>query len=312
MRGTVALTDYGWYEFLAARKPHEVNFWTPSPRRRFNADPFSPFFFKLKSPHNAICGFAHFFEWTTLPDWLAWQCFGEGNGCRSFDEMRERIHRLRQGIRYEPTGPLDEIGCILLLHPVFFPPEDWVKQPSDWKVRIQVSKQYDLDTGEGARIWQECQARRSESPVIAHVSEIPEVERREPPYGAPHLAVSRLGQGTFRVAVTEAYERACAVTGEHSLPALDAAHIKPFAQSGPHDVRNGLLLRADLHRLFDSGYVTVTPELRLEVSSRLRQDYQNGRSYYPLHGTSVRTPRTVSQFPSSELLRWHNDHVFLG
>jgi putative restriction endonuclease len=71
----------------------------------------------------------------------------------------------------------------------------------------------------------------------------------------------RLGQGTFRIATIQAYERACAVTGEHSLPALEAAHIRPFAEGGTHDVSNGLLLRADLHRLFDRGYVTVTPKL---------------------------------------------------
>jgi putative restriction endonuclease len=65
----------------------------------------------------------------------------------------------------------------------------------------------------------------------------------------------------------DAYGRACAVTQEHSLPALEASHIQPYAKDGPHDVRNGVLLRADLHRPFDQGYVTITPEYRLEVSS---------------------------------------------
>src|SRR6058998_2366472 len=83
---------------------------------------------------------------------------------------------------------------------------------------------------------------------------------------------------------TEAYNRACAVTQEHSLPALEAAHIRPFAKEGPHEVRNGLLLRADLHRLFEQGYLTVTPEYTLDVSDRLQHDYHNGKSYYPLRG----------------------------
>ena len=90
--------------------------------------------------------------------------------------------------------------------------------------------------------------------------------------------------------MTEAYNRACAVTQEHSLPALEAAHIRPFAKEGPHEVRNGLLLRADLHRLFEQGYLTVTPNYTLEVSDRLRHDYQNGRSYYPLRGTRISVP----------------------
>jgi putative restriction endonuclease len=123
---------------------------------------------------------------------------------------------------------------------------------------------------------------------------------------------NRLGQGIFRVAVTEAYGRACAVTREHSLPALEAAHIKPFAAEGPHTVNNGLLLRSDLHRLFDRGYVTVTPDYRLEVSRLLKEHFQNGKSYYPLHGRGLELPMVARQRPDQELLRWHNEHRFMS
>ena len=133
-----------------------------------------------------------------------------------------------------------------------------------------------------------------------------------PRYGAARLVEPRLGQGTFRVAVLDAYDRACAVTGEHSLPALEAAHIRAYAQSGPHEVCNGLLLRADLHRLFDTGYITVTPELRLVVGDRLRGDYRNGRSYYPLHGAQLQVPTTRSHQPAKDFLEWHNEHTFRG
>ena len=74
----------------------------------------------------------------------------------------------------------------------------------------------------------------------------------------------------------------CAITGEHSLPALDAAHIRPFALEGPHETRNGLLLRSDLHKLFDHGYRRAE-DFRVEVSNRLREEYQNG-IHNPLHG----------------------------
>jgi putative restriction endonuclease len=100
----------------------------------------------------------------------------------------------------------------------------------------------------------------------------------------------------------DAYSRACAVTHEHSLPALEASHIQPYAEDGPHDVRNGVLLCADLHRLFDQGYVTITPEHRLEVSPRLKEDYQNGRSYYPLHGVKISVPDAAEDSPSTEFL----------
>jgi hypothetical protein len=58
--GTIAITDQGWYEFLAARPGlHEAIFWSPSPRRAAVAPEFSPFLFKLRLPHNATCGFAY-------------------------------------------------------------------------------------------------------------------------------------------------------------------------------------------------------------------------------------------------------------
>ena len=112
--------------------------------------------------------------------------------------------------------------------------------------------------------------------------------------------------------MTDAYGRACAVTEEHSLPALEAAHIRAFARDGPNDVRNGVLLRADLHRLFDKGYLTITEDLKLEVSSRLRRDYSNGRSYYPLHGRPIRPPASPDHSPLAEYLRWHNEAVYLA
>lgn len=307
MLGTVAVTDFGWYEFLSAQTGlSEVNFWTPSARHAFSSEPFAPFFFKLKAPHNSIAGFAFFANYSALPDWLAWECFGPGNGCSSLAEMRRRIQAIRVRIRYEETGGAGEIGCIGLVHPVFFRREDWIPQPADWHPRTVVSKRYDIAVGEGARIWAECQRR------AAITTDLPLVKDRSERYGNPTVIHPRLGQGTFRIAVTDAYERACAVTNEHSLPALDAAHIRPFADDGPHDPRNGLLLRADIHRLFDKGYVTITPNFRLLVSPRLRADFHNGRTYYPLHESSVRLPGAPHLRPDPDLLRWHNENAFLG
>ena len=72
----------------------------------------------------------------------------------------------------------------------------------------------------------------------------------------------RLGQGAFRVLVTDAYRRRCTISNERTLPVLEAAHIRPYADNGPHQLSNGLLLRSDLHRLFDLGYFTVDPDRR--------------------------------------------------
>ena len=124
------------------------------------------------------------------------------------------------------------------------------------------------------------------------------------------LVRPRLGHGAFRVAVTGAYGGACAVSREHSLPVLEAAHIRPYADEGAHDVANGLLLRADIHRLFDAGYVTVTPDHRFVVSRRLAQEWENGKAYYAMEGRSIALPPRAADRPDVELLRWHNEHVF--
>lgn len=76
--------------------------------------------------------------------------------------------------------------------------------------------------------------------------------------------------------------------------------------------KDGLLLRSDLHTLFDRGYMTVTPSLELEVSRRIREDFENGRHYYALHGEGVRAPVDKVQRPSPDFLNWHNDEVYLG
>jgi putative restriction endonuclease len=313
MTGTIAITDDGWYRFLADRPDlTELNFWTPSARRSFLAPPFSPFLFKLRAPHNAICGFGYFAQFSRLPDWLAWDSFGLGNGCVSFGEMRSRIARIRARIRYDERTGSDEIGCIQLVSPTFFSPDAWVPQPRDWRPRTQTAVKYDLAAGEGRRVWDACLERAASAQAVAAPSEFLLSVERGPRYGEPRLVQPRLGQATFRIAVLDAYGRGCAVTEEHSLPALEASHIRPYGQDGPHEVRNGLLLRADLHRLFDTGYATVTADLRLQISARLREDYRNGRTYYPLHGARVHVPALASHRPDKAFLEWHNEHVFRG
>ena len=132
-------------------------------------------------------------------------------------------------------------------------------------------------------------------------------------YGAEYLARARLGQGAFRVLVTEAYHRRCAITGERTLPVLEAAHIRPYAESGPHRISNGILLREDLHTLFDDGYITLSPDLRVKVSSRIREEFENGREYYAHHGQPlVAMPERAEERPDTDLLRWHNEHVFVA
>ena len=116
-------------------------------------------------------------------------------------------------------------------------------------------------------------------------------------FGKQLLVKPRLGQGAFRILVTDIYGRRCAVTQERTLPALEAAHIRPYSEGGAHEGQNGLLLRRDIHSLFDAGYVTVTPNLHFEVSRRIREEFDNGKHYYALHGQQIIVPENVGHRP---------------
>lgn len=310
MVGTIAVTDFGWYSHLRSRPGlEEVNFWKPSANRAYSVPEYSPFMFKLKAPHNAVCGFGFFARYVSLPDWLAWETFGPGNGCESLSEMRQRIGAIRERIGF--TGPASSpIGCVLLVRPTFFPEADWIRQPTDWPSRTVSDKRYDLAVGEGARVWSECLERAGSALSSLATPGVAEPSLPTARYGSPRLVQPRLGQGTFRIAVMDAYGWRCSVTGEHSLPALEAAHIRAYGDDGPHDVRNGLLFRADFHRLFDKGYLTVADDLRLEVSPRLREEFDNGHSYYPFHGKPLRLPQREELRPLSEYLAWHREHRY--
>jgi len=309
MRGFVANTDYQWYEFLSARPDiDEVNFWQPGGEREFKIlRRGQPVLFRLKSPHNAIAGVGFFVHFSILPVSLAWAAFSAKNGAESERAMRDRVEKYRR--RFDKgTGPGEDyrIGCILLAEPTFFLAGSWVREPSDWSPQIVQGRTLDLSTGEGLRIWSEVMDRIGRRRVIAEPA--PEGAR----YGPERLIQPRLGQGTFRVLVTDVYRRRCAVTGERTLPVLEAAHVRPYAEGGRHELANGILLRSDLHTLFDRGYVTITPDYRLEVSRRIRDEFENGRDYYALHGREVRVPVGSDERPAPILLDWHNTHKFKG
>jgi putative restriction endonuclease len=112
--------------------------------------------------------------------------------------------------------------------------------------------------------------------------------------------------------ITDAYRSRCAMTSERTLPVLEAAHIRPYAAGGEHALSNGLLLRSDLHKLFDLGYLTVDPkDLAINVSQKIREEYENGRAYYALHGKRLAQPENVLAIPSKESLDYHAS-IFRG
>jgi putative restriction endonuclease len=305
----VAVTDYDWFQLHASKSGvDEVNFWRPSPDASFKAlSPNEVLLFKLHSPRNFIVGGGFFTRFLHLPISLAWEAFGEGNGVRSLIEMRDRIAKYRRSPI--ETGDNPTIGCILLAEPFFFSEVEWIPVPSDFSLNVVQGKGYDSESGNGKALWAAVSERLA-AHTTASLNPGPATiaAAKTARYGEPILVRPRLGQGSFRVIVTDAYERRCAITGERTLPALEAAHIKPYGSGGPHNPENGLLLRSDLHKLFDQAYVTVDADaLKVVVSNRIREEFENGRDYYQLHGRAIRLPREADAMPSREHLAFHNN-----
>jgi putative restriction endonuclease len=307
----LAVTDNNWFKFLSDRSPDEINFWQPGGNTVFKAtDPGAPFLFKLHSPYNYIVGGGFFVRHSFLPLSLAWDAFGEKNGTPDYSTLRTAIQKYRSKEGKTELDPI--IGNIILGNPFFFPESDWIDVSDFWPKNITQGKTFNTEAEIGSRIWWQVSERINRQNMIpSELNHEPTIVAVKERYGDPYLTRPRLGQGAFRVLVTEAYERRCAVTGEKTLPVLYAAHIKPYGQNGPHEVRNGLLLREDLHILFDRGYLTVTEDHHVEVSNRIKEDYGNGREYYAMHGKKLLIlPGREEDRPAQEYLRWHNEHVY--
>lgn len=111
------------------------------------------------------------------------------------------------------------------------------------------------------------------------------VELAEIPGGHRRLtALGRIGQDEFRRQLLMRFGPVCAFTGPQPEKSLHAAHVIPYAKSARHELAGGLLLRADLHALFDGGLITVDGNLKVRIDPSLRSFRELAR----LDGSSLR------------------------
>ncbi|MBI1332783.1 MAG: HNH endonuclease [Armatimonadetes bacterium] len=300
----VGVTDYDWFRQLRSDQPSEVNFWLPSPNQGFRyLNPGQPFLFKLHSPRNYIVGGGYFACFSVLPVSLAWDAFGRKNGVESKAELLSRITKYRSKSE-RLSDP--EIGCIVLTEPFFFDEENWIDQPSDWSPNIVRGKGYGMYHGIGGQIWDQILGRATM--VVREQSR----NQREM-FGNSYLQKARLGQGAFRVLTLQNYSGRCCITGENTAPVLQAAHIQAVHKDGDHRLQNGLLMRADIHILFDRGLIGMDEDYRIRISPQIREQYLNGRVYYEHDGQLMRSiPKDEELRPDRDLLKVRMDEMFVA
>jgi Predicted restriction endonuclease len=309
MRLYIGVTDGDWYRFLANR-PHltEANFWRPSGAARFRAlKPGEPFFFKTHHPHNQVVGGGVFAAFELLPLSTAWEIFQEANGTTGLAQMRQRISHYRK----QPISDIEDpiIGCILLRDVRFFASP--MAPPPDFAPNIVQGKTYDLARDPSADYFNRLVARLLNEPDNMAASS-GTWHRDGPVLGDPRLVPQRLGQRAFQAVVLNAYRHQCAITGSRLRPTLQAAHIRPVKEGGRHRLDNGILLRSDVHTLFDRGYLSIDPDYRLRVSSRLRKEFDAGDEFYQREGHKIALPENRRDYPDPEVLSWHLREVFIA
>ncbi|MGQ4269981.1 HNH endonuclease [Nocardiopsis changdeensis] len=318
MKAYVGVTDHSWAEFLAQRSHlKEINFWRPSSEQAFKRiDTGDLFLFKTRYPHNRIVGGAVFSRFARVPISRAWEAFGEGNGRKSPEELRDALNRYRVKNGKPAIRPGEDplIGCIMLRDPVFFEEGTTFPAPPGFtKNQVQGQGFDDILGDDRHAAYFTPIAERVLDAIGDPVNDSPEDtatwQHDGPTRGGYGRVRRRLGQQAFKLALLEAYGGRCAITGLGLPPALEAAHIHPVADGGLHRLDNGLLLRADLHRLFDAGYIAVSPDFTVRISPRLHGEA--AAEYAALEGTEIRLPENKADRPAVDALRHHMRTVFL-
>ena len=310
VRGFVGVTDNGWYRLLADRPDllGEVNFWRPGGGGFRALRPGEPFFFKTHAPHNRVVGGGFFGGAVRLPASEAWDLLGPANGAVSLEQMVDRIVHYRREALAPGEDPV--IGCIFIRDVTFFPDDLTFDPPPGFSSNVVQGKGYDMGDERYSRYFGDLM--QMVLGVAAGLDLTQPWHDGGPVFGDPRLAPNRLGQQGFKAVVADAYHWRCAFTGARIRPVLEAAHIRPVSPQygGENRLDNGLLLRSDVHRMFDLGYLSVDTRYRLRVSSRLRTEFGNGEAFYAQEGTVITLPDRRSDQPNADFLQWHMDTKF--
>lgn len=317
MKAYVFPTDTAWARHLRdlqRRDPSqtEVNFWIPSGSSFRALSPGDRFLFRSKADAGGqIIGGGLFADFLKLRVSEAWRFYREANGTASRASLLASIqrYRSRKGTNPEPDP---EIGCILLTEVVFAPPGSELPLPPGFPMMATRGRGYEP----GDQAWSNIEDAFATLMLQAQIPSLrPDSDALLYLPGSPRGRVEgaywvRRGQRWFASKMMTTYGRQCAISGSHISPTLQAAHIRPVAREGRHDVTNGLLLRSDVHTLFDAGYLGVDEHHRLQVSRQLKLEYGNGREFYERAGSVISLPSREDERPSTEAVTWHMDVVF--
>lgn len=293
----IVIVEPSWVENLNTEEDDVVFLWARD--RPFPVKPGEIIAFKLRD-HRDICGCAIVRRCLREDIDTVWDRYGATAGVNSRIELMGLVTGMR---RYDVIGASTEMGVMVLGQPAFFKPERRPQLPSSWRPSTAISRRFSTDNDEGLGLWRSL----AEGGSFAGPRDNSGFSESSIRYGPPIILFPRVGQREFSHNVGEAYGYRCVVTGERA--AVQAAHIKPFAQDGAHKISNGIVLRCDIHRLLDLGYVTISEDFKLIVSNHTKKKYGE-IDCIRYHGKPIRDPLRPTDRPDLEMIRWHHVNVF--
>lgn len=277
----IAVTDATWFEYQRSHGFIDgVNFWTPSQNRPKQLSKGDYFVFKLAGPGDRIGGYGTFVEYKYQSLDATWNEFGRKNGADSKAEFINTLTRF-------PSSDKVNCGCLVLKDVVYF--EETVNRV---KAGI-VKKPAQLYAYENAPFpFGNLQPSQTGFSLVQNATKTMTMQ----------ICADRTGQGAFHTAVSKAYKGRCCITGETTPELLQAAHIQDYINVQSHHIQNGLLLRIDIHKLFDSGLLYIDQSYHVHISPLVKTP-----EYVKLDGKSISLPTNKSEWPSPVALKFKED-----
>lgn len=274
----IANTEIKWAEFLMEKGiTGEVNFWTPTDWKIRGLKRGDRLYFMLKSPIRQIGGYGSFVDYKIMDVDAAWNEFGIRNGCDSILELKSRL------AAYNSNVTLSAIGCLILNDICFFDsPVDPANVGLSFPREVVKFKYY----------------RDTTDPFLSH-----EAISYTTPFALVHstdktkknhLMSERVGQPQFKLDISNAYGYKCCISGEVTPELLQAAHIQSYINKDSNHPQNGLLLRIDLHKMYDSGLLTIDEDYKVHISRKVTSP-----DYTMFDGKTIALPKNKSKWPSS-------------
>ncbi len=282
----ISPTDKNWFDFLKVSSLNSyVNFWTPTPWNLRQLNVGNRLYFMLKDPIRKVAGFGEFYEYKNLTAVQAWNEFGYRNGRNSRQVFINSIQDYldKNSLKFGGQA-IDintyQIGCIVLNNCEYWEEEHFLdaeEQNIDFATQVVKIKYFDKYDP-----FQQAVNDRDNFNIVN--------EHRDDRRGEANI---RVGQSAFKGKLLRAYNNKCCISGETIPELLEAAHIQEYRNRNSNHVQNGLLLRIDLHRLFDNYLMHIDNNYTIQISTIVTNPL-----YRQYHGQKIQLPHSVYDYPS--------------